>query len=120
MTDNMTDAESLREAIAQYEQQLAQVQATLSVTTQEADRENLLSLQSDIQELITLTKESLQGVETSSEDLDDDDDDDDDVVLKMEMEKEEMFEDPHQHWMFLFYLYYHFAMKKINWNFLDD
>lgn len=79
MTDNMTDAESLREAIAQYEQQLAQVQATLSVTTQEADRENLLSLQSDIQELITLTKESLQGVETSSEDLDDDDDDDDDV-----------------------------------------
>ncbi|KAG6801930.1 zinc finger CCCH-type with G patch domain-containing protein [Apis mellifera caucasica] len=77
MTDNMTDAESLREAIAQYEQQLAQVQATLSVTTQEADRENLLSLQSDIQELITLTKESLQGVETSSEDLDDDDDDDD-------------------------------------------
>lgn len=49
----------------------------MSVTTQEADRENLLSLQSDIQELITLTKQSLQGVETSSEDLDDDDDDDD-------------------------------------------
>lgn len=75
----MTDAESLREAIAQYEQQLAQVQATLSVTTQETDRENLLSLQSDIQELITLTKQSLQGVESSSEDLDDDDDVDDDV-----------------------------------------
>lgn len=75
----MTDTESLREAIAQYEQQLAQVQATLSVTTQEADRENLLSLQSDIQELIALTKKSLQGVETSSEDLDDDDDDDDDI-----------------------------------------
>ncbi|XP_017755554.1 PREDICTED: zinc finger CCCH-type with G patch domain-containing protein [Eufriesea mexicana] len=76
----MTDSESLREAIAQYEQQLAQVQATLSVTTQEADRENLLSLQSDIQELITLTKESLQGVETYSEDLDDDEDDDTDNV----------------------------------------
>ncbi|XP_076756222.1 zinc finger CCCH-type with G patch domain-containing protein [Xylocopa sonorina] len=92
----MTDAESLREAIAQYEQQLAQVQATLAVTTQEPDRENLLSLQSDIQELITLTKESLQGVETSSEDLDDDDDDDDDIddplakeyaLFKAELEK---------------------------------
>ena len=66
--------------------QLAQVQATLSVTTQEADRENLLSLQSDIQELITLTKKSLQGVETSSEDLDDDDDDDDDVEMDDDME----------------------------------
>lgn len=87
----MTDTESLREAIAQYEQQLAQVQATLSVTTQEADRENLLSLQSDIQELIALTKKSLQGVETSSEDLDDDDDDDDiDDIDDMDdpMEKE--------------------------------
>lgn len=50
------------------------------MTTQEPDRENLLSLQSDIQELITLTKESLQGIETSSEDLDDDDDDDPDNV----------------------------------------
>lgn len=71
--------------------QLAQVQATLSVTTQEADRENLLSLQSDIQELIALTKKSLQGVETSSEDLDDDDDDDDiDDIDDMDdpMEKE--------------------------------
>ncbi|KAK9310675.1 hypothetical protein QLX08_000011 [Tetragonisca angustula] len=86
----MTDTESLREAIAQYEQQLAQVQATLSVTTQEADRENLLSLQSDIQELITLTKKSLQGVETSSEDLDDDDDDDVEMDDDMEdpLEKE--------------------------------
>ncbi|CAL7947939.1 unnamed protein product [Xylocopa violacea] len=59
---------------------LAQVQVTLAVTTQEPDRENLLSLQSDIQELITLTKESLHDVETSSEDLDDDDDADDDDV----------------------------------------
>ncbi|CAK9821789.1 Zinc finger CCCH-type with G patch domain-containing protein [Anthophora retusa] len=81
----MTDSESLREAIAQYEQQLAQVQATLSVTTQEADRNNLLSLQSDIQELITLTKESLQGVESADDDLDDDNDidiDDDDPLAK--------------------------------------
>ncbi|XP_017884031.1 zinc finger CCCH-type with G patch domain-containing protein [Ceratina calcarata] len=74
----MTDVESLKEAIAQYEQQLAQVQATLAVTTQDADREKLLSLQADLQELITLTKESLQGVGNSSEDLDYDDDDDDD------------------------------------------
>ncbi|XP_017789428.1 PREDICTED: zinc finger CCCH-type with G patch domain-containing protein isoform X2 [Habropoda laboriosa] len=66
----MTYSGSLKEAIAQYEQQLAQVQTTLSVTTQEADRNNLLSLQSDIQELIALTKESLEGVESADDDLD--------------------------------------------------
>ncbi|XP_076674218.1 zinc finger CCCH-type with G patch domain-containing protein isoform X2 [Andrena cerasifolii] len=78
----MTDAESLREAIAQYEQQLVQVQATLSTTTQAADRDNLLSLESDIQELINLTKESLQSVNTGNvvdestmESLNDEDDD---------------------------------------------
>ena len=78
----MTDAESLREAIAQYEQQLVQVQATLSTTTQGADRDNLLSLESDIQELINLTKESLQSVnagnvadESTMESLNDEDED---------------------------------------------
>lgn len=33
---------------------------------QETDRDNLLSLQSDIQELINLTKESLQSVEMAN------------------------------------------------------
>ncbi|XP_076627354.1 zinc finger CCCH-type with G patch domain-containing protein [Colletes latitarsis] len=78
----MTDAESLREAIAQYEQQLTQVQSTLSTTVSGADRDNLLSLESDIQELINLTKESLQSVETGdigneskTESLNDEDED---------------------------------------------
>ncbi|XP_053987563.1 zinc finger CCCH-type with G patch domain-containing protein-like [Hylaeus volcanicus] len=78
----MTDPESLRKAIVQYEQQLEQVQATLSATASRADRDNLLSLKSDIQELINLTKENLRSVETADignklklENLNDEDDD---------------------------------------------
>ncbi|XP_076281491.1 zinc finger CCCH-type with G patch domain-containing protein isoform X1 [Lasioglossum baleicum] len=78
----MTDVESLKEAITQYEEQLAQVQSTLSSTAEGPDRENLLSLKSDIEELIDLTKESLQSIESgdtendsSTEILSDDDDD---------------------------------------------
>ncbi|XP_076232478.1 zinc finger CCCH-type with G patch domain-containing protein [Calliopsis andreniformis] len=59
----MTDAESLKEAIKQYEYQLAQVQASLLAKPQGTDREDLLSLKSDIQELINLTKENLQRLE---------------------------------------------------------
>ncbi|XP_031849475.1 zinc finger CCCH-type with G patch domain-containing protein [Nomia melanderi] len=93
----MTDAESLKEAIAQYEQQLAQVQATLSSTAEGTDRENLLSLQSDIEELINLTKESLQSIESgdtgnesSTEILSDDDNDPlakEYALFKAELEK---------------------------------
>ncbi|XP_078045261.1 zinc finger CCCH-type with G patch domain-containing protein [Augochlora pura] len=79
----MTDVESLKEAITHYEEQLAQVQATLSSTAEGPDRENLLSLKSDIEELINLTKESLQSIESgdtendsSTEVISDDDDDD--------------------------------------------
>lgn len=78
----MTDAKSLRESIVQYEHQLAQVQATLSAAVSGADRDNLLSLKSDIQELINLTKESLLSIETADvgheskiENLNDEDED---------------------------------------------
>ncbi|XP_046417487.1 zinc finger CCCH-type with G patch domain-containing protein [Neodiprion fabricii] len=58
----MTDAQSLREAIKQYEEQLSQVQIALSISASDPDRDNLLSLRSDIQELIDLTKENLNSV----------------------------------------------------------
>jgi len=43
--------------------QLSQVDITLSTTPKGLDRDNLLSLKSDIEELIFLTKESLQSLE---------------------------------------------------------
>lgn len=43
--------------------QLSQVDVTLSATSIGPDRDNLLSLKSDIEELISLTKESLQNLE---------------------------------------------------------
>ncbi|KAL6428751.1 hypothetical protein ACFW04_007962 [Cataglyphis niger] len=61
--NNMTDAKSLKEAIEQYQTQLSQVDTTLSATPIGPDRDNLLSLKSDIEELILLTKESLQNLE---------------------------------------------------------
>ncbi|EFN81050.1 zinc finger CCCH-type with G patch domain-containing protein [Harpegnathos saltator] len=59
----MTDVKSLRKAIEQYETQLSQVNATLTSTPVGSNRDNLLSLKSDIEELISLTKESLQSLE---------------------------------------------------------
>lgn len=46
--------------------QLSQVDTTLSATPIGSDRDNLLSLKSDIEELISLTKESLQNLEGDS------------------------------------------------------
>ncbi|KAG7208275.1 hypothetical protein KM043_014518 [Ampulex compressa] len=93
----MTDVESLKDAIEQYELQLAQVQTALSTTSKEPDRENLISLKSDIEELITLTKESLQNLKQSNEgsktrDEDSDNEDDDPLaeeyaLFKAELEK---------------------------------
>ncbi|XP_051167034.1 zinc finger CCCH-type with G patch domain-containing protein [Leptopilina boulardi] len=60
----MTDVNSLKESIKQYETQLSQVEIALSTTPKGPDKDNLLSLQSDIQELINLTKENLESLET--------------------------------------------------------
>lgn len=64
----MADANSLKEAIKQYEDQLSQVQIALSANPKGPDRDNLLSLQSDIQELINLTKENLESLEKEEND----------------------------------------------------
>ncbi|XP_057325793.1 zinc finger CCCH-type with G patch domain-containing protein [Microplitis mediator] len=97
----MTDVDSLREAIEQYEAQLSQVQLALTTATEGHDKDNLLSLQSDIQELIALTKESLRSAEgkdtSDNEDdgLSDSQDEEDDpmakeyAMFKAELEEEE-------------------------------
>ncbi|XP_014473719.1 PREDICTED: zinc finger CCCH-type with G patch domain-containing protein [Dinoponera quadriceps] len=71
----MTDAKSLKEAIEQYEVQLSQVDTTLSSTPIGPNRDNLLSLKSDIEELISLTKESLQSLERNNIESKDEDED---------------------------------------------
>ncbi|KYM85601.1 Zinc finger CCCH-type with G patch domain-containing protein [Atta colombica] len=92
----MTDARSLKEAIEQYETQLSQVDATLSTTPKGPYRDNLLSLKSDINELIFLTKESLQNLEENVENTNENDNPDDKtedlldreyVFFKAELEK---------------------------------
>lgn len=69
--------------------QLSQVQLALTTATEGHDKDNLLSLQSDIQELIELTKESLKTAEgkDTSENEDDglsdsQEEDDDDPMSK--------------------------------------
>ncbi|XP_018347254.1 PREDICTED: zinc finger CCCH-type with G patch domain-containing protein [Trachymyrmex septentrionalis] len=80
----MTDARSLKEAIEQYETQLSQVDATLSTTPKGPYRDNLLSLKSDINELIFLTKESLQSLEENVENTNEDPDDKTEDLLDKE------------------------------------
>ncbi|XP_034945581.1 zinc finger CCCH-type with G patch domain-containing protein isoform X2 [Chelonus insularis] len=102
----MTDVKKLQEAIEQYETQLSQVQLALSSAVEGHNRDNLLSLQSDIQELIALTKESLKSAEEGKESSDNEDDglsddgqieDDDDPLTKQcAMFKAELEDDESQ------------------------
>ncbi|KAK2584135.1 hypothetical protein KPH14_006569 [Odynerus spinipes] len=59
----MTDVRSLKEAIVQYQFQLSQVVTALSMATEQADKDDLSNLRSNIQELIDLTKENLEKLE---------------------------------------------------------
>ncbi|RZF40906.1 hypothetical protein LSTR_LSTR015062 [Laodelphax striatellus] len=54
----------LTESLKQYESQLQQIQCALAAVPESAssERESLLSLQNDIEELIALTKENLDGL----------------------------------------------------------
>ncbi|RLU22015.1 hypothetical protein DMN91_006394 [Ooceraea biroi] len=91
----MTDARSLTEAIEQYETQLSQVDTTLSATPKGPDRDNLLSLKSDIEELISLTRESLRSLEGNEDKKNDDEEFDEEedpldkeyALFKAELEK---------------------------------
>ncbi|XP_011702720.1 PREDICTED: zinc finger CCCH-type with G patch domain-containing protein [Wasmannia auropunctata] len=82
----MTDARSLKEAIEQYETQLLQVDTTLSTMPKGSDRDNLLSLKSDIEELISLTKESLQSLEGDVENTNEDNNPDDKTENELDRE----------------------------------
>nr|CAD7447727.1 unnamed protein product [Timema bartmani] len=55
--------ESLKEAIIQYENQLSQVKLAVKASAPGPDKDNLVSLEADIQELISLTKENLLSLE---------------------------------------------------------
>lgn len=68
--------------------QLLQVDTTLSTTPDGPDRDNLLSLKSDIEELISLTKESLQSLEGNNAGDDDSLDEDSDDKEEDPMDKE--------------------------------
>lgn len=71
-------AEDLSGNLANYKLQLQQVEAAL---TTNPDNEDLLKLKSDLQEVITLTKELVDSQERSAlTQADSDDDDDDDEV----------------------------------------
>ncbi|KAF7403667.1 hypothetical protein HZH68_006461 [Vespula germanica] len=59
----MTDVRTLKEAIIQYEFQLSQIVSALSMETEESDKNDLLNLKSNLQELIDLTKENLEKLE---------------------------------------------------------
>lgn len=67
--------------------QLLQVDTTLSITPNGPVRDNLLSLKSDIEELISLTRESLQSLEGDNEENTNEDEDfDDDTQDPMDKE----------------------------------
>lgn len=59
--------------------QLLQVDTTLSTTPKGSDRDNLLSLKSDIEELISLTRESLRSLEGDIENKNEDNNSDDET-----------------------------------------
>lgn len=68
--------------------QLSQVDTTLSATPVGPDRDNLVSLKSDIEELISLTKESLQSLEDGSINKNRDEDSDNDDKTESLLDKE--------------------------------
>lgn len=64
---------------------MSQVEITLSTTPNGPDRDNLLSLKTDIEELISLTEESLQNLEgDNTEDKNENSNDNTDDLLEKE------------------------------------
>ncbi|CAB3238501.1 unnamed protein product [Arctia plantaginis] len=54
--------DELQKSLNEYEQQLCMVNSTLETVDDENERESILSLQSDLQQLIELTKENLEAL----------------------------------------------------------
>lgn len=59
------DIESLKTSITQYREQLSQVNLALSVTEEGSEKDDLLTLKGDIEQLIELTEENLAKVEAT-------------------------------------------------------
>ncbi|KAI4501267.1 hypothetical protein M0802_003640 [Mischocyttarus mexicanus] len=77
----MADVASLKEAIIQYEFQLSQIVSALSMETKESEKNDLLNLKSNLQELINLTRENLEkleGIDNESANISESKDNDDD------------------------------------------
>lgn len=66
--------------------QLSQVDTTLSTMPKGSDRDNLLSLKSDIEELISLTRESLRNLEGDVENKNEDNNFDDETENLLDRE----------------------------------
>ncbi|XP_072936121.1 zinc finger CCCH-type with G patch domain-containing protein [Epargyreus clarus] len=87
--------EDLQSSISQYNDQLEMVKQALDATEDVNERESLVTLQSELQELINLTKESLQAQAASSKEPDTNDTsenstgglDDEYALFMQEMEK---------------------------------
>jgi len=62
------------------------VDTTLSITPKGPDRDNLLSLKSDIEELISLTKENLQRLEGNDTNKKNDDEESDEAEDSLDKE----------------------------------
>lgn len=88
----------LKQSLDQYEEQLCMVNTTLGTVDDDSEREALLTLQTDLQQLIQLTKESLETfaakdvASTTSESQTKDDLDDEYALFKAEMEKNGAYE----------------------------
>lgn len=54
--------DDLQKSLDQYEEQLAMVNLSLETVTESAERESLLSLKSDLEQLIQLTRENLDAL----------------------------------------------------------
>jgi len=64
------DVAALRSEISQYELQLSEVQLAVAASLPGPDRDSLISLQSHIEELITLTRENLTGLQNQEKERD--------------------------------------------------
>ncbi|XP_062562727.1 zinc finger CCCH-type with G patch domain-containing protein [Armigeres subalbatus] len=67
----MSDAQNLNESLELYRNQLAQVNRVLENVGEGSEKDSLLNLKNDLEELLKLTLETIQHEERSDDDLDD-------------------------------------------------
>ncbi|XP_075986111.1 zinc finger CCCH-type with G patch domain-containing protein [Anticarsia gemmatalis] len=92
--------EDLKKSIEEYEEQLHMVSSTLETVSDENERESLISLRSDLQQLIQLTKQNLEALlpkdATTSATQNTDELDDEYALFMQEMAKSGAYEAENQ------------------------